>query len=107
MKIAKEARIEKLVYPRADLGRDALKHVHIEQDGGGKAVAVATDGRMLACVPVELEEGDTPGLVSTEALAQARKLARKGEMARLEAHGVPKLPKGAPYPRPDGEKRRH
>ena len=103
MKIAKEARIEKLVHPRTGSGRDVLKHVQIERDGSGKAVAVATDGRMLACVPVELEEGDTPGLVSIEALGQARKLARKGEMARLEANGVLILPNGATYPRPDSE----
>ena len=34
---------------------------------------VATDGRILACVPVEVEDGDTSGRVSPEALKASRK----------------------------------
>lgn len=101
MKIAKEARIEKMVYPAKGVGREVLKHVYVEQDGEGKPVAVATDGRMLACVPVELEPGDTAGLVTVEALTQARKLARSGEMAQVEANGCLKLANGATLPRPE------
>lgn len=40
---------------------------------------IATNGRMLAIVPVRADDGDVPGLVSRKALEEARKLDRKGK----------------------------
>jgi len=39
-----------------------------------KPVAIATDGKAMAIVPVVMEDGDTPGFIQADALKKARKL---------------------------------
>lgn len=51
--------------------RYTLNGVMFEKDDNG-ARLVATNGRILAVVPVE-DEGDTPGMVSTDTLKEATK----------------------------------
>ena len=61
----------------------------------------ATDGRMLTCIPVEMEEGDVNGNISTAAFKAARKDSHKGQTVNLKANGNIKTEEGAEFPRPD------
>jgi hypothetical protein len=63
----------------------ALDSISVEQEGTGH-VAVATDGKVLAVVPVNLEEGDEPGLIPARAWADARRASRDG--GRLSPNGL-------------------
>lgn len=68
MKLLKELRIEECV--SEDESRLVLNHVSLEGNQ-----LTATDGRMLAVVPCEREDGDVDGLIPVGALRAARKLA--------------------------------
>lgn len=69
----------------------------------GVDVAMSADGFMAVAVPVTLDEGDVPGLVSVEAFVQARKLAKKSKQISmvLLADKV-RLSNGVELPRPSG-----
>ena len=58
---------------------------------------VATDGHILAVVPIELDDGDTAGPVYADAL----KASRKTKEGTLLANGSLQIPGGAEFPRPE------
>lgn len=69
--------------------RHRLAFDHIQVENG---VAVATDGHILAIVPVEMEEGDEPGLVPPRSWGIACKRSGSGEACiglngAVRAHG--------------------
>ena len=67
------------------------------------SLIVATDGHILAACPVELDEGDTSGNVSSEAIKAALKSSpvksRSAKTANIKANGSLELDNGATYPR--------
>lgn len=83
MKIDKSSKLE-LCAAKVD-ARYAMKNLYLETDGPNGPRLCATDGRTLAVVPVELEEGDEAGLVSVDALKIARQGAGHGK-ARIECN---------------------
>lgn len=74
MKIKTDCRVEKAV--SSDRDRWALSQPWL--DVSAKAM-VATDGRILAVVPVEVEEGDLTGHVMKDVMVKARKSALKAD----------------------------
>jgi hypothetical protein len=71
----------------SDANRYGLNAVALDLSDPTKPLAVATNGSALACVPVELEPGDTEGMVPCAALSEARKAARKAETVSVKANG--------------------
>lgn len=84
MKLNRLCKIHKCVAD--DQGRYAMNHAKLEIDADGKARLVATDGRMLAVVPVTETEADTAGFVSPEVIAEALKGSGDAE-AEIVANG--------------------
>ena len=72
VKLSKEHKIEKAL--QKETGTRFQTEYAMLEDGN----LVATNGRILAVVPVEVDDADTNGLVSKEALVQARKGISKG-----------------------------
>ena len=70
MKINKKFKIEKAA--STDLTRLPLCNVFIEREGE-KSFAVATNGTMLAKVPVTLDEGDLAGYLTPLQVSEIRK----------------------------------
>lgn len=97
MKIPKEAKVELCVSD--DSTRGAITEPYLDVTDG-KGTMIATDGRKMAIVPVELEEHDVAGYVSGKALVAARKLAKRDVNAVLTVNGVCKLLDGSQFPRP-------
>ena len=64
---------------------------------------VATNGHILAVCPVELDENDTSGTVSSESIKAALKIAperaRRDKTANVKANGSLVLENGATFPR--------
>jgi hypothetical protein len=95
MIIDKKYRIERAV--STDPERDNLKNVFVSQRH-----ARATNGKLLAIVPITSEKDDTPGWMTPEALKQARKSSSAGlESLRIELNGAQALPDGTILERPD------
>ena len=69
MKIFKKYKLEQAV--STDDYREILQNIQIE-DGN----AVATTGRILVSVPIEMEKGDSDGLISTRAFKSGRKVGK-------------------------------
>lgn len=84
MKLEKTVKIEGAA--SQDETRFALNAPYLDITEG-HGTLVATDGRMLARMPVELEDGDTAGYVPVAALAAARKVAKKGEQLAVRLNG--------------------
>jgi len=63
------------------------------------AQLVATDGRIMAMVPVEVSDHDVAGFVSGACLKAARKVAGKLEMSILSVNGTAEIPGGVTMPR--------
>ena len=70
MKISKKFKIEKTT--SSDLTRPQLCNVFIEREGE-KSFAVATNGTMLAKVPITLDEGDVAGYLTPLQVSEIRK----------------------------------
>lgn len=70
MKLHKEIKIEKAC--SKDKYRQAIREPYLEVSSGS-GMLVATNGRVIAVVPVECHDGDTTGCVPLECLADARK----------------------------------
>jgi hypothetical protein len=75
MRIQLSYKIEKCCAP--DDTRPVLAYVNITTFEG-RPVAIAADGFMLAVVPVEMEDGDVPGLVYADLFAKARSATKRG-----------------------------
>ena len=69
------------------------------------SLIVATDGHILAACPVELDDSDTSGHISNEAIKAALKSSpvksRSAKTANIKANGSLELDNGATYPRKD------
>ena len=92
MKIDKKYKIESA--SSTDVSRYILNSVRVEKTGE-QAQAIATDGRILAIVPVQLEDGDKEEvIVSPKAFATARKAGGKFAEARIELNGSAKVTNG-------------
>jgi len=74
MKLSKKYKIEEAA--SKDSSRPSINHIEITTHND-KPVAVATDGRMLAIVPVEMAEDDKPGMITVEALKRSRKFQKR------------------------------
>ena len=99
MKLLKELRIEECVSD--DPQRACINHVCLEGEQ-----LIATDGRMMAIVPCEREDGDVDGLIPVAALRAARKLAN-GRFTHLLMRCEEKqcvLVDGSTVPRPQDMK---
>lgn len=77
--------------------RPYMNHVHL--DAAAQRL-VATNGHILAVVPVEVEEGDTAGPIPAEAFPAARKAAGSHFEPAMQANGSVVLQNGATMPRP-------
>lgn len=92
MKIDKKYKIENAC--STDTSRYILNSVRIEGEGTA-AQAIATDGRMMAIIPVELQEGDrTEVNISPKAFAVSRKVCGKLSQYRIELNGSAKVSGG-------------
>jgi DNA polymerase III sliding clamp (beta) subunit (PCNA family) len=97
MEINKKYKLEKAV--SKDPLRENLQNIIIQ----GKQ-AFATDGYIMAVVPVKLENGDTPGLMSPDALKLGRKATSKAfDNITIALDGSQKLHDGTVLPRPEGD----
>ena len=95
MQIDKRYKIEKAV--STDSNRESLQNVFVS-----KRHALATDGRILAIVPVTTDGEDEPGWMSPDALKHARKVSGKGlDNIRIGLNGVQILPDGTTMHRPE------
>ena len=93
MKISNRFKIEEAA--SKDPRRPLLHGVHVA-DVNGSAKAVATDGRILAMVPVEVDPSDTLGVnVRPETFKEARKANKKMKWpdSRIELNGRAKIQK--------------
>jgi hypothetical protein len=68
--------------------RRCLNHVHLDVEN---ECVVACAGSSLAVVPVEVDEGDTTGPITKDAIKAARKTPKQGE-ATILANGSLRIP---------------
>lgn len=104
MKTQKACRIE--LAASQDKTRSAICEPFLDVTNA-KGTLVATDGRMLAMLPVEIETADDAGYVSAAVLKEARKQAARDGTTYAELSASAKLPNGATMPRTEtqaGEK---
>ncbi len=92
MRIDKKYKIEKVV--SKDPTRENLQNIHVS-----KRHAFATDGRILAAVPVRTDGDDTVGWMTPDALKIARK-GSTGDDVDIELNGCQKLQDGTMLLRP-------
>jgi DNA polymerase III sliding clamp (beta) subunit (PCNA family) len=78
--------------------RAYLNAAHLDVAGSR---LVATDGHKLVCVPVTIEEGDTSGPVTAEAIKAAIKAAGRHCDAAIACNGSLAVQNGPSFPRPD------
>lgn len=86
----------------AEAGRYAMHHVNLDVVTSELS---ATDGRILAVIPCEVEEGDSGGLIPRDAIKIAR-TGCKAEQATVKANGSVKAHGKAgivEMTRPDGQ----
>ena len=62
---------------------------------------VATDGHKLVCIPVTIEDGDTSGPVTAEAIKAAIKAAGRNGYAAIACNSSLAVANGPSFPRPD------
>lgn len=96
MKLPKNCKIESAV--SKDKTRHSITEPYLDIRESGSRM-VATDGKILAVVPVETTPDDISGYVSAEAL----KASRKGRQVEsvIRCNGALETWDGASYPRPD------
>ena len=94
MKIPKNCLIERVA--STDKTRLVLAHPYLDVE---RKTLVATNGCALVALPVEIDPGDTSGPITIDALAAARKVGRKGELATILAGTDQKLINQATCPR--------
>jgi hypothetical protein len=97
MQIERKYRIEKCV--SSDPSRTNLQNIYIS-----RRHAMSTNGRILAIVPVQVQEDDEIGWLSPGALKHARKISSKGlDSVHIVLNGAQVLPDGTIMNRPEGE----
>lgn len=92
MQIDKKYKLEKSV--SKDPTRENLQNIHVT-----KHHAFATDGRILAAVPVQTDGDDTIGWLTPDALKIGRKRS-EGDTVNIELNGTQKLADGTMLLRP-------
>lgn len=95
MKFPKSSKIEGVV--SSDPTRPAIENVYFDKDEGK---LIATNGRIMAVVPVLTDENDTSGLLSPQSIKLARKEAGRLPIAQIHPNGALNLPSGVSVPRP-------
>ena len=98
MKIPKTCKLEKVV--SKDESREPLLSILIEEKDG-QTNAVATDGRRMAIVPVQLsdeDEFDGQKLMTPKALIEARKQAKRANESTISLNGAAMMPDGQVFP---------
>jgi len=101
MQIERKYKIEKCV--STDPSRTNLNNIYIS-----RRHAMATNGRILAIIPVQVQEDDETGWLSPEALKHARKVSAKGlDSVQIVLNGAQVLPDGTIMHRPEGENPPH
>jgi hypothetical protein len=94
MKIDKKYRLETAV--STDESRENLANISVT-----RRHAIACDGKMIAIVPVEIDEGDEVGWMTPDALKQARKANPRGlDTIRIILNGQQELQDGSTVKRP-------
>ena len=73
-------------------------------DVAGKRL-LATDGRAVAVIPVDVDDDDTSGTVDADAFKRATKLGLSRQDAVLGANGCHRLIDGSTMPRPQSDLR--
>lgn len=96
MKLHKDCLIEKVL--SKDATRHAITETYLDTENGSGSL-IATNGKALAVIPVELEEGDVAGYVVTEGIKQARKADKRAEFPSMKLNGNLKLSNGVEMPR--------
>lgn len=91
MRLLKTAKLEAIT----DLD---TRYAPIYLDVARKRV-VATNGRSLAVIPVEVDDHDVSGEISKAAIVAARKLARRADESVIQANGSFVLADGSSLPR--------
>lgn len=102
MKLPKQILIEKAC--SGDATRPVLNSAYLDRSGtgpNGPGRLFATNGRIAAIVPVLVEDSDSAGYITADALKASRKCAANLEAATFSANGVLKMPDGQEFPRPD------
>jgi DNA polymerase III sliding clamp (beta) subunit (PCNA family) len=101
MQIEKKYKIEKCA--STDESRPSLQNIYIS-----RRHAMSTNGRILAIVPVQVQEDDETGWLSPDALKHARRVSAKGlENIKIVLNGAQVLPDGTIMNRPKGENPPH
>lgn len=99
MKIQKTYKLEKVV--SKEPSRAALQQVLVDEKD---EVAVATNGKVIAIVPVALENDrfvNGVRLLPTEAITKARKIAKKNDLSNIGLNGGAVLDDGTEIPTVD------
>lgn len=99
MKLHKEAKIEAIT--TSDKQRIALREAFLDISPDG-AKLIATNGKAMAVIPVEVSPDDHAGYVSKDVLKAARKAAGRLTDVQVALNGAAQLPNGITMPR-DGE----
>lgn len=99
MKIHKKCLIENAASEDATRSAIAEPFLDITNNRG---TLIATNGRILAQIPVEVDDADVAGYVSEAVLKSARKQAGKLDTALVSANGVARLADGSTMPRHGG-----
>ena len=110
MKIPKIYKLEKVA--SKDKTREAINHICIDTEANNASgMAIATNGRTLAIVPIELEttddvEGKKEMLLPVKAFTEARKIGGKVlPESNLKLNGKIELSTGETMPYPDTTQR--
>jgi|TARA_Y100000310_G_scaffold65708_1_gene61171 hypothetical protein len=85
--------LSKVCATKKDL-RDCLQSPWLENGN-----LYATNGHIVARIPVETEPGETNGEVKMDAITAAAKLAPKGDKPQVIANGNLQVPNGPEFPR--------
>lgn len=98
MKLPKKCKIEAAA---SDDARSSIKNPYLDISDKSNPVIVSTDGRIMAILPVIVDEGDVSGYVTSDSLSMARKITRTNEVS-IHCNGELKIENGPSFPRPEG-----
>ena len=103
MKIDKKYKLEKIV--SKDKTREHIGNVCIDKKHDAQARAIATNGRMLASVPVDIEDCDDfhdEKVLPAKVFSEARKVGGKRvEQSTIQMNGASLIGSGETFPYPE------
>ena len=94
MKIDINYKIDLAANPKEN--REALRHPYLEGDQ-----VIATDGHILAVVPIERDNNDTDGPIPSDAFKELKKATGRGLVGEIECSVSIKLVNGLIFDRPE------